>query len=191
MTVDFKLYDVIVFSRWLGKYHYDVLKRIANSPTFKRHNARRSRSLTVPSPRFKTTQRRRSTSSQASTSRTRSKSIASRRRSSATLRRRWPSSTHNERRISKRPKPHSPISKRSRRSMRLSSASGKHSPQDLGPTAALLQVRSVLAASCSACRSGVMHKRRTRTPDESSTLSTFSRIASPKSLRHSSLRPSS
>jgi hypothetical protein len=31
MTIDFKLYDVIVFSRWLGKYHYDVLKRIADA----------------------------------------------------------------------------------------------------------------------------------------------------------------
>ncbi len=31
MTIDFKLYDVIVFSRWLGKYHYDILKRIADA----------------------------------------------------------------------------------------------------------------------------------------------------------------
>ena len=31
MTVDFSKYDLVVFSRWLGKYQYDVLKRIADA----------------------------------------------------------------------------------------------------------------------------------------------------------------
>lgn len=31
LTIDLAPYDVVVFSRWLGKYHYDVLKRIADA----------------------------------------------------------------------------------------------------------------------------------------------------------------
>lgn len=31
LTIDYAPYDVIIFSRWLGKYHYDVLKRIADA----------------------------------------------------------------------------------------------------------------------------------------------------------------
>ena len=31
MTLDYKPYDVVVFSRWLGKLHYDILKRIADA----------------------------------------------------------------------------------------------------------------------------------------------------------------
>jgi glycosyltransferase involved in cell wall biosynthesis len=31
LTLDYKPFDVIVFSRWLGKLHYDVLKRIADA----------------------------------------------------------------------------------------------------------------------------------------------------------------
>ena len=32
-TIEYKEYDLIIFSRWLGEYHYDVLKMIAQSGT--------------------------------------------------------------------------------------------------------------------------------------------------------------
>ncbi len=31
--VDFKNYDLVVFNRWLGKHHYDILKKIAQAKT--------------------------------------------------------------------------------------------------------------------------------------------------------------
>lgn len=33
MDIDYKAYDLIIFSRWLGEKHYDVLKKIAQSGT--------------------------------------------------------------------------------------------------------------------------------------------------------------
>lgn len=33
MDIDFKNYDVVIFSRWLGNYQYDVLKKITDSGT--------------------------------------------------------------------------------------------------------------------------------------------------------------
>ena len=33
LTLDYSQFDVIIFSRWLGAKHYDVLKKIADSGT--------------------------------------------------------------------------------------------------------------------------------------------------------------